>query len=143
MYSKRLYNRGGRRYGISMNISHTMPGTVSLAHHTLNLSKEARRRLKWFDYYHKSGNISLTCRYFGISRETFYYWKRRYNPYHLKTLESRSCRPKNTRGWEVKRQQELQVVSLHKKRIRYIKGDSPLKLDAGNLHPERISERFF
>lgn len=114
-----------------------MPGTVSLAHHTLNLSKEARRRLKWFDYYHKSGNISLTCRYFGISRETFYYWKRRYNPYHLKTLESRSCRPKNTRGWEVKRQQELQVVSLRKKRIRY--GKMKLKKLYEDEYKEPIS----
>ena len=34
---------------------------------------------------------------FGISPQTFYRWKRRYDPYHLETLEDRSCRPKRVR----------------------------------------------
>jgi transposase InsO family protein len=35
----------------------------------------------------------LTCRYFGISRQTFYRWKQRYDPQQLTTLEDRSHRP--------------------------------------------------
>lgn len=52
------------------------------------LSKDAQKRLLWFDFYfsHKE-NASLTCRYFGISRDTFYRWKRRFNPRQLQTLE--------------------------------------------------------
>ena len=62
------------------------------------LSKEARKRLKWFDYYHTHGlNARLTCRYYGISPQTFYRWKRRYDPKHIATLESRSHRPKHLR----------------------------------------------
>lgn len=62
------------------------------------LSKQARQRLKWFDYYNSHNrNARLTCRYFGISPQTFYRWKRRYNPHHLESLEDRSCRPKNLR----------------------------------------------
>jgi len=53
-----------------------------------NLSKAALGRLCWFDWYQTHGkNISLTCRHFGISRDTFYLWKRRFKPYNLRTLE--------------------------------------------------------
>jgi putative transposase len=63
------------------------------------LSREATKRLKWFDYYNSHGhNARLTCRYFGISPQTFYRWKRRYDPKHLKSLESHSCRPRKLRG---------------------------------------------
>ncbi len=55
---------------------------------TSSLSKDAQKRLLWFDFYlsHKE-NISLTCRHFGISRDTFYRWKKRFNPRQLQTLE--------------------------------------------------------
>ena len=58
----------------------------------------AKQRLKWLDYYQAHGeNASLTCRYFGISRQTFYRWKRRFNPGDLTTLEERSHRPRQVR----------------------------------------------
>jgi putative transposase len=63
-----------------------------------DLSREASKRLKWFDYYEAHGrNGRLTCRYFGISPQTFYRWKRRYDPRHLESLEGHSCRPKHVR----------------------------------------------
>lgn len=53
-----------------------------------NLSNTALKRLAWFDYYHTHGkNISLTCRHFGISRDTFYLWKKKFNPNNLHSLE--------------------------------------------------------
>jgi len=53
-----------------------------------NLSKAALTRLYWFDWYKTHGkNISLTCRHFGISRDTFYLWLRRFKLYNLQTLE--------------------------------------------------------
>ncbi len=64
----------------------------------VELSRKARQRLKWFDYYHSHGhNARLTCRYYGISPQTFYRWKRRYNPRHLESLEDRSHRPSHIR----------------------------------------------
>src|SRR5579884_61337 len=55
---------------------------------TSKLSKDALKRLAWFDYYYShNDNASLTCRYFGISRDTFYLWKKRFNPRQLQTLE--------------------------------------------------------
>lgn len=81
-----------------------IPGSLRLRKHTADISREAQRRVKWFDYYYAHGqNGRLTCRYFGISPQTFYRWKRRYNPQRLQTLESLSCRPRHTRKptWSV------------------------------------------
>lgn len=61
------------------------------------LSREAKRRLGWIDHYRVHRNVALTCRYFGISRETFYRWKRRYDPADLTSLEARSHRPRRVR----------------------------------------------
>lgn len=62
------------------------------------LTREANKRLKWFDYYQSHNcNARLTCRYFGISPQTFYRWKRRYDPGQLESLESRSHRPRRVR----------------------------------------------
>jgi len=78
-------------------ISGAVPGVSRLAR-LQELSKKARQRLKWFDYYHShTHNARLTCRYFGISPQTFYRWKRRYNPRHLQSLEDRSHRPQHLR----------------------------------------------
>ena len=63
-----------------------------------DLSKAAKQRLKWFDYYQAHGqNAALTCRYFGISRQTFYRWQRRYDPQRLMLLEDRKHRPRRVR----------------------------------------------
>lgn len=67
---------------------------------TSNLSKDAQKRLLWFDYYFShSNNASLTCRYFGISRDTFYLWKKRFNPRCLQSLEfdTKTRRPHHVR----------------------------------------------
>ena len=61
------------------------------------LTREAKTRRRWFDHYAKHRNVSFTCRHFGISRETFSYWKRRYDPQSLHTLEARSSRPRHPR----------------------------------------------
>jgi len=79
-------------------VSGIVPGASRLARLQVELSKKARQRLKWFDYYNSHGqNARLTCRYFGISPQTFYRWKRRYNPWHLESLEDRSRCPKHLR----------------------------------------------
>jgi putative transposase len=78
-------------------ISAIAPGALRLAR-LQEISREARLRLQWIDYYEANGrNAAFTCRHFGISRQTFYRWKRRYNPKNLETLESRSHRPRQVR----------------------------------------------
>lgn len=84
-------------YGHAMNVYEVLPGHRRLARLT-DLSKDAGRRLKWFDYYYSHGeNARLTCRHFDISPQTFYRWKKRYSGKHLETLENRSHRPRRVR----------------------------------------------
>lgn len=68
--------------------------------HNASLSKDALKRLSWFDWYfsHRK-NAELTCRHYGISKDTFYTWKRRFNPKNLQTLEfdTKTRRPKSVR----------------------------------------------
>lgn len=61
------------------------------------ISREAKKRLMWMDHFKKHGNARLTCRYFGISPQTFYRWKNRFDPYDLRTLEEESRRPLRVR----------------------------------------------
>ena len=89
-----------------------IPGATSLARLSVRLSKQARQRIRWCDYYHRCQNISRTCRYYGISRKTFYKWKRRYLKYHLPSLENNSRRPKHSRQSKIPWQQVLVVKKL-------------------------------
>lgn len=64
-----------------------------------DIAAGARKRLSWMDFYQKTENARLTCRHFGISPDTFYRWRKRYNPHHLKSLEDQlgRKRPKKVR----------------------------------------------
>ena len=74
-----------------------LTGTTKLSR-SADISRGALKRLKWFDYFYAHEcNARLTCRYFGISPQTFYRWKDRYNPRNLLSLEERSHRPRNVR----------------------------------------------
>ena len=83
------------------------------------ISPEAKKRLKWFDYYRKCNNVCQTCRYFGISRKTFYLWKKRYDPRNLLSLEAFSSAPKNVRQRELSFEQEQRIIKLRKQYLRY------------------------
>ena len=75
-----------------------LPGAARLSRLPVELTREARRRLEWIDWYHSHGsNARKTCRHFSICPDTFYRWLRRYNPRDLSTLENRSRRPASVR----------------------------------------------
>ena len=75
-----------------------VPHARRLAHTSAALSRTARIRLAWMDYYSSHGrNAALTCWHFSISRQTFYRWKRRYDPERLESLEGRGSRPQRLR----------------------------------------------
>ncbi len=89
-----------------------LPGTMRLGR-IADLSREANKRLQWFIYYQTHGsNGRLTCRHFGISPQTFYRWKRRYNPEHLGSLEGRSHRPGRLRQPTASTEQVQAVLRL-------------------------------
>ena len=58
------------------------------------LTRRAKRRLAVLRHAEEiTGNVALTCRYYGISRQIFYTWKRRYDAQGLDGLRDRSSRP--------------------------------------------------
>jgi putative transposase len=90
-----------------------MPRSRYLERGAAELSREARKRLAWFDYYESHGrNVALTCRHFGISRQAFYRWKPRYDPQDLSSLEDRSHRPLHRRQatWSAEQAERVGVL---------------------------------
>lgn len=77
------------------------------------LSKDAKQRLRVLEYYYRKAkrNVSLTARYFGVSRNYVYKWIKRCNRWHLETLENKSRRPKHTRSV----QYDIHTVEVIKK----------------------------
>ena len=58
------------------------------------LSRGAARRLAIIHHVEEvTGNVAMTCRYFGISRHTYYFWVRRYQQLGPEGLRERSRRP--------------------------------------------------
>jgi transposase len=58
------------------------------------LPREVRRRLAIIRHVEEvTGNVALTCRYYGISRQCYYVWYRRYRANGVEGLRDRSKRP--------------------------------------------------
>lgn len=76
------------------------------------LSREARTRKAWLEWNAACGNVSLTCRRFGISRPTFYRWQSRAAEHGDAGLESSSSRPirARQRTWNESLLHEVLVV---------------------------------
>src|SRR5215203_3076932 len=55
----------------------------------------AKRRLAILRHAEEiTGNVALPCRYYGISRQVFYKWRRRFDELGLDGLRDRSSRPR-------------------------------------------------
>lgn len=94
-------------------------GFYQWSHASANLSADAKKRLAWFDHYRKSRNVAKTCRHFGISRKTFYYWQKRYDPHALANLETRDPIPTKRRHLEVTPEQEARILGMRREHLRY------------------------
>ena len=58
------------------------------------LERRAQRRLAVLRHVEEvSGNVAASCRYYGISRQCYYGWLRRYEADGLEGLKDRSQRP--------------------------------------------------
>lgn len=115
-------------------VSAVLTGYTQLARIKPDISREAQNRIKWFDYYEKHNhNARLTCRYFGISPQTFYRWLKRYNPKHPKTLESRSHRPIKVRQPTYTLEQIEAVRKIREKYPRWGKDKLAILLKRENI----------
>jgi transposase len=58
------------------------------------LARRAKHRLAIVRHAEEvTGNVAMTCRYYGISRRTYYNWYRRYEEKGIEGLRDRSTRP--------------------------------------------------
>jgi len=58
-------------------------------------AQDGKRRLAILRHAEEiTGNVALTCRYYGISRQVFYKWRRRFDELGLDGLRDRSSRPR-------------------------------------------------
>ena len=72
-----------------------------------------RRKIRVLNHAKETGNISKTCRYFGISREICYQWKRGYEAYGESALiNSKPC-PQNPK-MRIPYPIEEKIIHLHK-----------------------------
>jgi transposase-like protein len=61
------------------------------------LDREARRRLAIIRHVEEvTGNVAMSCRYYGISRQAYYIWYRRYLAEGVDGSRTRSKRPKTS-----------------------------------------------
>lgn len=84
--------------GVTMRLRYRWP--KGFQDRIISLSSDGKTRLSWIDWYlSHSKNARFTCRHFGISPDTFYLWKKRFNPGSLATLEDnkKTRRPKHLR----------------------------------------------
>lgn len=82
----------------------------------IGLSNKAKARLEWMIFYNTvaNNNAFKTCKYFSISRSKFYYWLDRFNENNIQSLESKSTRPHNVRGWDTDPMKKLRMIKLRK-----------------------------
>jgi putative transposase len=90
------------------------PRSGRLATVGVELSRAAQVRLAWMDFHRRTQNVALTCRHFGISRQTFYRWLKRYEPWDLTSLEERSHCPHHRRQptWSVLLERKVLTLRL-------------------------------
>jgi transposase-like protein len=56
-------------------------------------ARKAKARLRMLQHAQRmSGNVSQTCRFFGVSRSLFYIWKKRFEEEGLASLRDLVCR---------------------------------------------------
>jgi transposase InsO family protein len=78
-------------------------------------SREGKQRLSMLLWYEKhSRNAALTCRHFGVSRDKFYRWRRRFEQSGVGGLEDGSHRPKEVRKPTWPRELERAVLELRR-----------------------------
>lgn len=86
------------RMDYSSAIRDVAPPQLKQVKQTVTLSKAAKLRLAWMDYYATHGNnAALTARHYGIAKSCFFKWKRRYDALGPRGLIDQSKKPRAVR----------------------------------------------
>lgn len=97
--------------------------------------RDINRKLRILNYAKESGNISKTCRYFGICRETYYKWKRAFERGGERALiNSKPC-PENPK---LRTPAHIEEKILHLRRTYHL-GQLPITWYLQRYHGIKIS----
>lgn len=100
------------------------------------LERQAKRRLQVIRHAKEiTGNVAQTCRYYGISRQTYYSWVRRYEEFGLDGLRDRSKTPKVS-PWATPAEVVSKIVYL---RSHYHFGPQKIQMYLKRYHDITIS----
>ena len=87
------------------------------------LDKNAARRLAIIRHAREvTGNVAMTCRYYGISRQVFYRWLRRYEAEGPAGLNARLRKVTRNRGQFPSEQPALKVLYLAVRNLEEFRG---------------------
>jgi len=84
----------------------------------VELSFQAKQRLAFLEFNQVVKDVSLTCRIFKISRQTFYQWQKRYDPDDLASLEDHPKAPLNKRGPSLSWEKEQELKTFRKSHLK-------------------------
>lgn len=76
--------------------------------------RDIARKLAALSHADQSGNVSKTCRYFGISRETFYQWRRAHRAGGEPGLVNRRPGPRQNLSRRVAPEVEAKILEIRK-----------------------------
>ena len=107
----------------------------------LGFRTEERLSAEWMVFYHtaREENASLTAKHFGISRQTFHKWFKRFkdSKYNVQSLADQSKAPHHKRNWEATLIQEERIRRLRNIYPHY--GKKKLKVLYEREYSEEIS----
>lgn len=96
---------------------------------------DIRRKIRILQYGKETGNVSKACRYFGISRETYYKWKLDYESNGEKALVNSKPCPQNPKRRVPQHIEEL-IIYL---RTKYYLGQLRISWYLSRYHGIKVS----
>ena len=103
------------KYGTQTRLKSLYPYVAKTSGSVKDLSAKAQMRLKWMRYIEQGHSVIQCSRHFDHPERTIRYWKARYDPNNISTLENRSRRPKRVRKSQVPLAHIELVILLRKK----------------------------
>jgi len=97
---------------------------------------DIRRKLKVLKYAQEIGNVSKACRYYGVSRETYYQWKRAYQKRGQEGLINEKPCPENRK---LRTPLPIEELILHLRKTYHL-GQRRIKWYLERYHDIQVSE---
>jgi len=80
------------------------------------MDEKQRARLGWIKLYEEVKDAGLVCRRCGISRPTLRKWLQRYQEHGIDGLCDKSRRPHSSPSQKVRKENEVLILTMRKKR---------------------------